>query len=139
MKYKRCGDTVVLRVDRGEEIVSAVKEVCAKERIACAEVSGIGAVDRAVVGLYRVAEKKFCPNTFEGELEMTSLLGNVTQKDGEGYLHVHAAFAGADGQSVGGHLSEAVVSGTAEIFIRILPGGVGRMPDPVTGLNLFDF
>lgn len=139
MEYKHCGNTVVLRVDRGEEIVSTVKEVCIKERISCAEVSGIGAVDRAVVGLYRVAEKKYCSNTFEGEREMTSLLGNITRKDGETYLHFHASFAGADGHSVGGHLSEAVVSGTAEIFIRILPVAVGRVHDSATGLNLFKF
>lgn len=139
MEYKKIGDLIVLRVARGEEIVASVKAACEKERVAFGSVEGIGAVGRAEVGLYRVAERKYYPNTFEGEMEMTSLLGNVTEKDGQVYLHLHANFARADGQVLGGHLNGAVVSGTAEIFIRTAPGTVGRRADPGTGLNVFAF
>lgn len=139
MEYKRFGDTVAMRVDRGEEIISCVKSVCEKEHITLGSVTGIGAVDRAVVGLYRVAERKYYSNTFEGEMELTSLLGNVTEKDGQVYLHFHAAFAKEDGQVVGGHLNEAVVSGTGEIFIQTIPAVIGRKIDSATGLNVFAF
>lgn len=138
MEYKRYGTTLAVRVDRGEEIVSSLEAVCTRENVRFASVAGIGAVGRAVVGLYRVAERKYYPNTFEGELEMTSLAGNVTEKDGKPYLHLHAAFAGPDGKAVGGHLSEAVVSGTAEIFLTLYEGAMNRRTDPETGLNLFD-
>ena len=138
MKYKRSSNTIILRVDRGEEIVSAVKRACEREHVTCASVAGIGAVDHAVVGLYHVAGRQYHSNTFDGEMEMTSLLGNVSEKDGQVYLHFHANFAKEDGQVLGGHLSEAVVSGTAEIFITVEPTAVGRISDPVTGLNLFD-
>lgn len=138
MNYKRFGDTIALRVARGEEIVASVRSVCEKEHIRFADISGIGAVGRAVVGLYRVAEKKYYSNTFDGEMEMTSLNGNASEKDGQVYLHFHANFAKADGQAVGGHLNEAVVSGTAEIFIRVVNGVMGRRIDPETGLNIFD-
>ena len=139
MEYKKFGDTVAMRVDRGEEIIACVKSVCEKEHITLGSVSGIGAVDHAVVGLYRVAEKKYYSNTLEGGMEMTSLLGNVTEKDGQVYLHFHAAFAKEDGQVFGGHLNEAVVSGTGEIFIQTLPASIGRKIDPATGLNVFAF
>lgn len=139
MEYKRFGDTVAMRVDRGEEIISCVKSVCEQEHITLGSVTGIGAVDRAVVGLYRVAERKYYSNTFEGEMELTSLLGNVTEKDGQVYLHFHAAFAKEDGQVVGGHLNEAVVSGTGEIFIQTIPAVIGRKIDSATGLNVFAF
>lgn len=138
MNYTKSGNLVALRVDRGEEIVSCVKTVCEKEQIHFGSVDGIGAVDHVVVGLYRVAEKKFYSNAFDGEMEMTSLLGNATEKGGQVYLHFHANFAKADGQVIGGHLKEAVVSGTAEIFIHTAEGNVGRRYDPVTGLNIFD-
>lgn len=138
MNYRRIADSIVLRVDRGEEIISAVRQVCERERVGCASVAGIGAVDHAVVGLYHVQGRQFHSNTFDGELEMTSLLGNISEKDGQVYLHFHANFAREDGQVLGGHLNEAVVSGTAEIFLTVLPGAFGRRPDPVTGLNLFD-
>ena len=138
MQYKTSGNTIALRVDRGEEIVSCIKTVCEKEHVTFGSISGIGAVDHAVVGLYHVAERKYVSNTFDGELEMTSLLGNATEKDGGVYLHFHAAFAKEDGHVVGGHLNEAVVSGTAEIFIQTAPGTIGRKDDPATGLNVFD-
>lgn len=138
MEYKRIGDTLVARIDRGEEILQSLKTICEKENIRLASVSAIGAVDHAVVGLYRVDEKKYYKNTFDGEMEMTSLSGNVTEKKGQVYLHLHANFAGADGKVVGGHLNEAVISGTCEMFIHTLSGTVGRKPDDETGLNVFD-
>lgn len=138
MKYVKTGGVIAVRVDRGEEIVRSLQAVCSQEGVTFASVTGIGAVGRAVVGLYRVAEKKFIPNTFEGELEMISLSGSVTEKDGKPYLHLHAAFAGPDGGAVGGHLVEAVVSGTAEIFVNTLSGTMGCRTDPATDLNIFD-
>ncbi|MCE5192431.1 MAG: PPC domain-containing DNA-binding protein [Candidatus Cryosericum sp.] len=139
MEYTRSGDLIALRVNRGEEIISCVKTVCEKEQVHFGSISGIGAVDHVVVGLYHVADKRYESNTFDGEMEVTSLLGNATEKEGQVYLHFHAAFAKEDGQVVGGHLNEARVSGTAEIFIHTAPGSIDRKADPVTGLNLFDF
>lgn len=138
MQYKKSGDLIALRVDRGEEIVSCVKSVCEKEHVTFGSICGIGAVGHAVFGLYHVAEKSYTSNSFDGELEMTSLIGNATEKDGQVYLHFHATFAKENGQALGGHLNEAVVSGTAEIFIRTAPGTISRKIDPVTGLTVFD-
>ena len=138
MMYRIFGDTIVARIDRGEEIVQILKAICEKENVGLASVTALGAVGHAVVGLYRVGEKKYYSNTLDGEMEMTALTGNVTQKDGEVYLHLHANFADAQGHVFGGHLNEAVVSATCEMFIHTLKGSVGRRPDEVTGLNLFD-
>jgi len=138
MVYKVFGDNIVARIDRGEEILLSVKSICKKENVELASISALGAVDHVVVGLYKVAEKKYVPNTFDGEMEMTSLTGNVTTKDGEVYLHLHADFADGDGHVFGGHLNEAVISGTCELFIHTLNGAVGRKLDEVTGLNILD-
>lgn len=139
MEYKKFGNTIVVKVGRGEEVLASVKEVCKKENVKCASFTGLGAAGHVVVGLYKVAERKYCSNTFDGEMEMTSLTGNVSEKDGEVYLHCHANFAKADSSVVGGHLSEAVISGACEIFINIVNGHVGRKADDATGLNVFDF
>ncbi len=138
MVYKEFGSMVVLRIDRGEEIVSSVKKVCEKENIRLACISALGAVDHAVVGLYLVEERKYSPNSFDGEMEMTSLTGNVTTKDGAVYLHMHADFADGSGHTFGGHLNEAVISGTCEMFIQRLDGEIGRRLDAETGLNILD-
>jgi len=138
MKYKRFENTIVARIDRGEEILTSIREICRRESVTLANLSAIGAVGHAVVGLYQVEKQKYLPNTFDREMEMTSLNGNVTTKDGEVYLHLHANFADETDKVFGGHLNEAVISGTCELFIQIINGTVGRMHDPITGLNLFD-
>ena len=136
MFYKKFGDDIVIRLEIGEDVVTSVAKVCDVEKVKLGSVTGLGAVDHVVVGLYKVAEKKYYSNTFDGEMEMSSLVGNVTTKEGNTYLHFHATFAGADGKVIGGHLNEAKVSATAEIFLHIIHGEVDRIVDDHTGLNV---
>ncbi len=138
MKYKVFGSTIVVRIDRGEELMTSVKSLCEKEGVTLASITALGAVDHVIVGLYKVEEQRFLPNVFDGEMEMTSLIGNVTVKDGEVYLHMHADFADETGRVFGGHVTEVIVSGTCEMFIQKIDGVIGRRMDDETGINLFD-
>ena len=133
MQYRVFGDTYVVRLQRGEEVLACLRELCEKESISLGTVSAIGAVNHVVVGVYRVDEQKYVANTFDG------VMGNITEKDGEPYLHLHATFGDLTGKVIGGHLNEAVVSATCELFVRKVEGHVGRRLDPETGLNIFDF
>ena len=45
MEYKRFGNTVVVRMDKGEEIVEQVKQVALRENIKLAQVSALGATN----------------------------------------------------------------------------------------------
>ena len=139
MQYRVFGDTYVVRLQRDEEVLACLRELCEKESISLGTVSAIGAVNHVVVGVYRVDEQKYVANTFDGVMELTSLMGNITEKDGEPYLHLHATFGDLTGKVIGGHLNEAVVSATCELFVRKVEGHVGRRLDPETGLNIFDF
>ena len=139
MQYRVFGDTYVVRLQRGEEVLACLRELCEKESISLGTVSAIGAVNHVVVGVYRVDEQKYVANPFDGVMELTSLMGNITEKDGEPYLHLHATFGDLTGKVIGGHLNEAVVSATCELFVRKVEGHVGRRLDPETGLNIFDF
>lgn len=136
MFFQKFGDTYAIRLERGEELVEAVKKLCGLEQVRLGVLSGLGAMDHVVVGIYDLAEKRFCPNTFDEPLEMTGMDGNVTELDGEPCLHIHASFGCADARVIGGHLSEARVSATAELFLRVLDGSAGRFHDEKTGLNL---
>ena len=136
MEYKRIGSRIVCRIDRGEEICEKVKEIAALENIGLASISAIGATCDFEVGAYNVSEKKYYPVSRQGEYEIASLLGNLSRKGGEVYLHLHMVAAGADGCCVGGHLNRAVVSATCEMFIDILDGEGGRKYNPETGLNM---
>ena len=139
MEFRRFNDTCVVRMDRGEEVVENLTALCEREGIRLASVEAIGAVDRAVVGLYDVDKKVFHRKEFQEPMELTSLLGTVTEKDGKPYLHLHATFCDANMQAHGGHVNALYISATCEMILRLLPGQVGRRLDEVTGLNLFDF
>ena len=60
------------------------------------------------------------------------------RQEGRVYLHVHAAFADEYGELRGGHLKEAVVSATCEVFITRFDMDLDRRFDPETGLNILN-
>ena len=139
MEYGRFGDTVLLRIDRGEEIIETVKRVAEKERIRLASVEALGAVDDFTVGVYDVAARRYDSKTFTGAFEIVSLVGTITEKDGAFYQHLHMSAGNRDCEVFGGHLNRATVSVTCEMVIRVLAGAVDRAPDPETGINLIRF
>ena len=73
MDYRRFGDTLLVRIDRGEEILEQVKTVALKENIQLASVQALGALGSFTVGVYKVDEKKYYANSFEGSFEIVSL------------------------------------------------------------------
>ena len=140
MEYRQFGDDSVVRLDRGEEVVSCLSEICSREGIRLGMVQGLGAADRVVIGLYDVGSRIYHKTTLEGPMEITSLAGNISRKDGAPYLHLHINVCDQQMHVLGGHLNECRISATAEIFIRSMAGEVGRrLDDAVTGLNLYQF
>jgi len=139
MEYCRFNDIYVLRLDKGDEIITSLLHLCQKEDISLGTVTGLGAVDHVLAGIYNLKEKSYHQNEFKGEKEIVSLTGSITRKDGDVYLHIHIAVSGEDGSVVGGHLNEARISATSEIIISKFVGKVERKYDCVIGLNLLDF
>ncbi|MDO4437946.1 MAG: DNA-binding protein [Eubacteriales bacterium] len=139
MEYKRFNDTIVLRLDPDDEICESILKVADKENIGLAEINGLGATDDFAVGVYNVEKQKFLADHFSGYYEIVSLTGNLTTMNGKSYLHLHMSAGDKDGKVVGGHLKYAVISATAEIFIRIIEGKVEREVSTDTGLNIFKF
>ena len=140
MDYRKFDDTYVIRMDRGEEIVAALTDFCLKEGVDLGSVQALGASDRAVVGLYDVGTREYHKRTFEEPMEITSLVGSISTKGGEPYLHLHINLCREDMSVVGGHLNECRISATCEMIIRKINGRVERkLDEDVTGLNLYEF
>ena len=140
MEYRKFQDTYVIRMDRGEEVVAALTAFCRQEDVMLASVEALGAADRVVIGLYDVAAKQYHRHSFEEAMEITSLLGSISTKDGEPYLHLHINLCRADMSVIGGPLNECRISATCEMIVRVLDGRVERkLDEAVTGLNLYEF
>lgn len=139
MEYRRFGDTVVARIDRGEEIIAQVRAIAAAEKIGLASVRALGATDSFTVGVYDTKAKEYHANEFSGAFEIVSLTGTVNTMNGEFYCHLHMSAGNERGEVFGGHLNRARISATCEMVINIIDGAVDRRFDDEIGLNLFEF
>ena len=139
MEYRKFGDTYMVWIDRGEEILASLTALCRQEDIRLASVDALGAVDHAVVSVYDVPTKTFYRKEFNEAMEISNLCGTVSRKDGEVYIHLHATLCDRNLAAHGGHANELRVSATCEMVVRTLPGEVGRQMDDHIGLNLFRF
>ena len=139
MEYRRFGNKIIARIDKGEEILTTIKEISLKENIKLASVQALGATDEFTVGVYKVDEKKYYANEFKGYFEIVSLTGTINTMNGEFYTHIHMSAGNDKGEVFGGHLNKAVVSATCEMVIDIIDGSVDRKYDEETGLNVFRF
>lgn len=140
MEYKRFKDKIVIKIDRGEEIIEQIAVISEKESIRLAVVNALGAVGKFEVGLFDTSEKKYyTTGDFNGDFEITSLHGTVTTMGGKHYSHIHMSAADHKGIVYGGHLKNAYVSGTCEMIIDIIDGTVERKFSDEAGLNLFNF
>lgn len=139
MEYKKFDENYVVRLNKGEEVIECLKELCEKEDIKLAEITGLGASNLVEIGVFNVNTKEYNTKTFEGMFEITSLVGNATRKEGNVYLHVHINFGDEDGNVKGGHLVQSRISATSEIIVRKIEGKVGRKLSDEIGLNLLEF
>lgn len=137
MKYKRFDKTIVVRIDRGEEILDKILELAIAENIKLASVTALGATNDFTVGVFNTAEKKYYANEFKGAFEIVSLTGTINTMDGQFYTHIHMSAGNDKGEVFGGHLNRAVVSATCEMTVTVIDGEVDRYRDDDVGLNLF--
>lgn len=136
MKYRRFEQTIIVRMDKGEDIVEQVKNVALKEKIKLASISALGAINEFTVGVFKTKEKKYYANEFKGDFEIVSLTGTINTMNDEYYSHMHLSAGNDQGQVFGGHLNKAIVSATCEMVIQIINGEVDRYFDEEVGLNL---
>lgn len=148
MIYKRFGDKLVIRLIKGDKLVESVRNILEKENIKAGFLTGIGATDNLDLGLFDPKTKDYKIKKYKEDLEIANLCGNISNKDGKLYTHLHitcgkaktnALTGGISGDAIAGHLNEAVISLTAEIFVTIIDGDINRKFDEELGLNLIEF
>lgn len=139
MEYKKLGSKYLVRIDKGEEVVSSLKKLCTEKNLKLGSITGLGAADRVTVGLFDTDTKEYHSRELTGKYEITNLTGNITEMNGEVYLHLHITLGDEEHRAWGGHLNECRISGTCELVIDVIDGEVGRKFDDYSGLNLWKF
>ena len=139
MEYKRFGNRILARLDRGEEILEQVEAIAKQEEIVLASVQALGAVNHFTVGVFKTEEKRYIANEFTGDFEIVSLTGTISTMQGAFYCHLHMSAGDESGHVFGGHLNRACISATCEMVIDLIDGKVDRVFDETVGLNLLSF
>ena len=144
MDYAKFGETYYIRMDKGDEIISCLLDLCEKEQISSAVFSGIGGCSEAQVQTFLPEKREFETETVSGMLELVSLSGNIiTDENGALCHHTHAMFSFKNGEEHGtaaGHLKSVTVLYTAEIELRPVIGGtIKRKFDAETGTGFWSF
>lgn len=139
MEYRKFQNKIIVRMDKGEEILEKVREVAEKEKIKLADISALGAVSEFTVGVFDIEAKEYHANEFKGSFEIVSLTGTINTMNDEFYCHLHMSAGNEKGQVFGGHLNRAIISATCEMVITLIDGRVDRRFEKEVGLNLFQF
>ena len=139
MEYRKFQNKIIVRMDKGEEILEKVREVAEKEKIKLADISALGAVRDFTVGVFDTEAKEYHANEFKGSFEIVSLTGTINTMNDEFYCHLHMSAGNEKGQVFGGHLNRAIISATCEMIITLIDGRVDRRFEEEVGLNLFQF
>ncbi|MBQ7524919.1 MAG: DNA-binding protein [Abditibacteriota bacterium] len=143
MDYRRMNDTLYVRIDKGEEIISELLGICREENIGAAVFTGIGGCARAELQIFIPDKGTFETETIDGMLELINITGNIITGDDGLYHHTHATFSymeGTEHKMKAGHMKSVTVRYTAEIELRPVIGGViNRTYDPETGTGFWRF
>ena len=129
----------MLAFHHGDEVMAGITEFARKQHVAAAHLTAIGAFADATLAWYDLGRKAFRTIPVRSEAEVVSLLGNITTDPNNSPLvHVHCALGDPDGKVTGGHLMEAHVSVTLELFLTEEPASIHKVMDKKMGLELIE-
>jgi hypothetical protein len=133
------GRKIMGRLPKGADLLGALEEQCRTHQITLGEVRAIGAVARARLGYYNQARRQYEFIDLDRPLEILTLTGNVSLKDGKPMVHAHVTLADEEGRAFGGHLAEGAPVFACEFVIQECrsPQVFRRALDQETGLFLW--
>ena len=118
--------------------MSGLTELAEHENIQAAQISAIGAFQHAVFAWFDEGRKAFRNVPINRQVEACSVLGDIGLVAGKPAVHVHGVVALPTGETRGGHMLEAYVWPTLELFLTAFPEPLVKVQDNETGLALFD-
>jgi hypothetical protein len=130
--------TFVLICETGDEAMQALTSFAADQRLGGSHFTAIGAFSRAVVAYFEWPAKKYRHVSIDEQVEVLSLVGDVTLENVKPKVHAHVVLGKANATAHGGHLIEGVVRPTLEVVITETPRHLQRRHDPASGLALID-
>jgi uncharacterized protein len=134
VQYIRQGERVQFRFESGEPFVEPVLAWLTREGIGYAAMTGLGAVSGATISYWNASTRQYEQHALTEQMEVVSLIGNVTLREGKPFVHAHVALGKRDLSVIGGHMNELLVHPTLEVWLRPEATPVTRVLDEACGL-----
>jgi predicted DNA-binding protein with PD1-like motif len=129
--------TFVLVFATGDELAAGMLKFAEEQKLSAASFTAVEALESVRLGFFSWETKRYEPSvTFDEQLELLSLIGDVALKDGKPVVHAHAVIGRKDGTAHGGHLLEARIRPTCEVMLTESPARLQKFVDPESGLAL---
>lgn len=131
-------EIIMGRLSRGCDLLEELTKVSTERGVNLGRIEAIGAVQKARIGFYNQESRLYQFNSFDHPLEIVKLIGNVSLKDGNPFVHAHITLSDESGKCYGGHLAPGTVVFACEFLLEALDGpAYNRCFDEETGLPLW--
>jgi uncharacterized protein len=128
--------TYILVFNTGDQVVASLKAFAEEQHLAASHFTAIGAFKDVTLGYFDWEKKDYLKIPINEQVEVLSLVGDITVNKDKPNIHVHAVLGKRDGSTCGGHLIEAVVRPTLEVILTESPAHLERRFDKEAGLAL---
>ena len=128
----------VVVCDPGDEAVAVLEEFARSEQLEAAQITAIGAFERATVGWFDPAARQYRRIPVDEQCELLSLVGDVAMGADGPVPHLHVVLGLSDGTTRGGHLLEGQVFPTLEAVVTENPAYLRKVVRPEIGIALID-
>ena len=137
MKFRMEKSRAYMTLAKGDNINKTFESFAEVKGVGCAWMNGIGALENPEIGYYSLEDKSYYRKTFKGEYELTSLIGNITLKEGKPFSHTHITFSDTEFRVFGGHLFNANITAAGEFIMQFGSDEINREMNAEIGLPLW--
>ena len=128
------------RITAGNDLQEALNQLAKELNLTSGHISGIGAVNPAVIGFYNFETQVYERILLNDYHELVNLNGNISIRDGKPFVHAHVVVGNREGVAFGGHLLPGTIVVVAELTIEPYEGEpLRRHLEKDTGLPLWKF
>jgi len=125
-------------LSKNDEVMSGLTEFARQHKVTSASFTAIGAFSHATVAWFDDSRKQFKLVPINEQVELVSMIGDIALVNNTPGVHTHMSVASSDGTVRGGHVINAYVFPTLELFMTVYPTPLHKEKDEATGLELID-
>ena len=136
---KSSGHRYMVSIKNKADAVEALTDFAETHNITAGSVMGIGATNDVIIRFIDPLTNTQEDKRFKEQMEVTSVLGNISIREGKTFVHMHITLGRRDYSVIAGHLVSLRIHGAGEFIIEDFNMKAERALDPEMGLQLLNF